>query len=74
MPGLLAHNLAVAVKRLVLGGDWVPRTIATLRWRLIEIAGKVVRHGRRLILRVGSSHFELFRTVRRQIELLPAPG
>ena len=72
--GLLAHNLAVAVKRLVLGGDWVRRTIATLRWRLIEIAGKVVRHGRRLILRVGRSHFGLFRTVRRQIELLPAPG
>ena len=72
--GLLAYNLAVAVKRLVLGGEWVRRTIATLRWRLIETAGKVVRHGRRLILRVCRNRFELFRAVRRQIEPFPAPG
>ncbi len=44
--GVLAHNLTVAVKRLVLGGEWVARTIASLRWRLIQIASKVVRHGR----------------------------
>jgi hypothetical protein len=72
--GVLAHNLTVAVKRLVLGGEWVTRTIASLRWRLIQIAGKVVRHGRQLILRVSKSHFELFRMVRERLELLPAPG
>jgi hypothetical protein len=72
--GVLAHNLTVAVKRLVLGGEWVRRTIASLRWRLIQIAGKVVRHGRQLILRVSKSHFELFRMVRERLELLPAPG
>jgi len=31
------------------------KTIATLRWRLINTAGKVVRHGRRLILRIAAS-------------------
>jgi len=72
--GVLAYNLTVAVKRLLLGGDWVRRTIASLRWRLIQIAGKVVRHGRQLILRVCKSHFELFRTVRQRFALLPAPG
>jgi hypothetical protein len=72
--GVLAHNLTVAVKRLVLGGDWVRRTIASLRWRLLQIAGKVVRHGRQLILRVPESHFELFRTVRERLAQLSAPG
>ena len=72
--GVLAHNLAVAVKRLVLGGEWVRRTIASLRWRLLQIAGKVVRHGRQLILRVQESHFELFETVRQRLTLLAAPG
>ena len=72
--GVLAYNLTMAVKRLVLGGDWVRRTIASLRWRLIQIAGKVVRHGRQLILRVQESHFELFKTVRQRLALLPAPG
>jgi len=72
--GVLAYNLTTAVKRLVLGGDWVRRTIASLRWRLIQIAGKVVRHGRQLILRVQESHCELFETVRQQLALLAAPG
>lgn len=72
--GVLAYNLVQAVKRLVLGGEWVTRTIASLRWRLLQIAGKVVRHGRQRILRVCESHFELFRTVRQQLALLQAPG
>jgi len=72
--GVLAYNLTVAVKRLVLGDEWVRRTIASLRWQLLQIAGKVVRHGRQLILRVRKSHIELFRTVRQRLALLPAPG
>jgi hypothetical protein len=72
--GVLAYNLTAALKRLVLGGDWVRRTMASLRWRLIQIAGKVVRHGRQLILRVQESHFELFMTVRQRLVTLPAPG
>jgi len=72
--GVLAYNLTIAVKRLLLGGDWVQRTIASLRWRLLETAGKVVRHGRKLILRVQESHFELLKAVRAQLTLLSAPG
>ena len=72
--GVLAYNLTIAVKRLLLGGDWVRRTIASLRWRLLVTAGKVVRHGRQLILRVHESHFELFKSVRAQVTLLSAPG
>jgi hypothetical protein len=72
--GVLAYNLTLAVKRLLLGGDWVRRTIASLRWRLLETAGKVVRHGRKLILRVPENHFELFKSVRAQLTLLAAPG
>lgn len=72
--GVLAYNLTIAVKRLLLGGDWVRRTIASLRWRLLQTAGKVVRHGRKLILRVQESHFELLKSVRAQLTLLSAPG
>jgi len=72
--GVLAYNLTTAVKRLLLGGDWMRRTIATLRWRLLATAAKVVRHGRKLILRVQESHFELFKSVRAQLTKLAAPG
>lgn len=72
--GVLAYNLTTAVKRLLLGGDWVKRTIASLRWRLIQTAGKVVRHGRKIILRVHESHFGLFDSVRAQLAMLSTPG
>jgi hypothetical protein len=41
------------VKRIILGSAWVTKTISTLRWQLIFIAGKIVRHGRQLSLLAG---------------------
>ena len=70
--GLLSHNLMTAVKRLVLGGDWVTRTTASLRWQLIQIAGKVVRHGRRLILRVQERHYDLRSSIRQKLTAMAA--
>jgi hypothetical protein len=35
--------------------DWKTKTIATLRWQLIETAGRLIRHGRRLILRLATT-------------------
>ena len=42
--GVLAYNLTIAVKRFFLGENWYTKTIATLRWQLIFIAGKVIDH------------------------------
>ena len=68
--GVLAHNLAVAVKRLLLGGEWETKTIGTLRWQLIFIAGKVVSHGRELWLRVGTCYYELLKSIREKLRLI----
>jgi hypothetical protein len=65
--GILAYNLVAAVKPLVLGGNWVTKTIATLRWQLIFIAGKVVWHGRRLMLRVARCHYHLLADIRARL-------
>ncbi len=53
--GLLAYNLTQAQKLLFLDPEWKPRTIGTLRWQLINVAGRLVRHGRCLILRLATS-------------------
>jgi hypothetical protein len=66
---VLAYNLAIAVKRLFLGGDWVTKTIATLRWQLIFVAGKIVEHGRKLFLKISDCYFELFNDLRQKIYL-----
>ncbi|MGB9005475.1 MAG: IS1380 family transposase [Candidatus Aminicenantales bacterium] len=64
--GVLAYNLTQAQKLLFLGGEWVKRTVATLRWKLIERAGRLVRHGRQWVLKIAASleKLQLFLQVR----------
>jgi hypothetical protein len=51
---ILAHNLNTAMKRLVLGKDWLTRRMKALRFRLIGLPGRVVSHARKLIIRLGA--------------------
>jgi Transposase DDE domain group 1 len=51
---ILAHNLNTAMKRLVLGKDWATKRMKALRFRLIGLPGRVVRHARKLIIRLGA--------------------
>lgn len=60
--GVLAYNLTQAQKLLFLEPDWRPRTIGTLRWQLVGVAGRLVRHGRRWVLRLATSA-EKFATI-----------
>lgn len=50
---VLAHNLTAAMKRLVLGPAWAAKRLKALRFALITLPGHVIRHGRRLIIRLG---------------------
>jgi hypothetical protein len=64
--GVLAYNLTQAEKLFFLDEEWRPKTIATLRWQLIETAGRLVRHGRRWILRLAATwnKYRLFIQIR----------
>src|SRR5579875_906707 len=50
--GVLAYNLAQLLKRRALPESYRTATVATLRWTLYRLAGKLVRHARGLILRI----------------------
>jgi len=50
--GVLAYNLARLLKRQVLPASYRPATLATLRWKVYRLAGKLVRQARGLILQV----------------------
>lgn len=71
--GILAYNLTIAVKKLFLEEKWAKKTIATLRWQLIFIAGKVIEHGRQLFLKVADVYFELLQSIREKIRLSLTP-
>jgi hypothetical protein len=42
------------MKRLVLGKAWANQRMKALRFRLISLPGRVIRHARRLIIRLGA--------------------
>ena len=53
---VLALNLNAVMKRLVLGPQWVARRIKAMRFGLIALPGRVVRHARRLSMRLADDH------------------
>ncbi|MBI5440215.1 MAG: transposase [Deltaproteobacteria bacterium] len=53
---LLAYNLNTAMKRLVLGGNWVSKRMKAIRYGLIHVAGRVLERGRQLIVRLAGGH------------------
>ena len=50
--GVLAYNLAQLLKRRVLPESYRSATLATLRWKVYRLAGKLVRHARGVILQI----------------------
>jgi len=80
---ILALNVSEVMKRQVLAKvegaqQWAVTRMKTLRFHLVKIAARVVRHGRRLILRISADHPSLPVLVgmkQRIMELaVPPPG
>jgi hypothetical protein len=61
---ILAMNLASAMKRVVLGGDWAKRRMKAIRFLLINVPGRIVQKARQLYLRLSGAHPALEVTMR----------
>jgi hypothetical protein len=70
--GVLAYNLAQLLKRRVLPESYRTATLATLRWKIYRLAGKLVRHARGLILQIkaDTEKWLLLQSARVQCALL----
>ena len=53
---VLAFNLNSAMKRLVLGKEWVSKRLKAIRFAFISLPGRVVRRARTLIIRLARNH------------------
>lgn len=53
---ILALNLNMVMKRLVLGAEWVPKRMKAIRYWFINLPGRIVHHARRLTLRLSAGH------------------
>lgn len=54
--GAMAHSLVVILKVLYLANKWAKNTIKTLRYRLFNLGGVLVRHARKRTLKVPRTH------------------
>lgn len=63
--GVLAYNLFVLFKE-TLQNSWQHHTIQTLRYKLYNIAGKVITHSRQTILKVNKQFIELLESIRKK--------
>jgi len=73
---ILAFNLNIAMKSLVLGGDWVKRRLKAIRFWLIKVPGRVLEHARSLIVRLVGRHpsSETLLEMRRRMKVLWESG
>ncbi len=69
---VLAFNLNSLMKRLVLPQGWAPKRLKAIRFGFINLAGRVMRRARQLIIRLSGGHpaYELLMEVRRRLRAL----
>jgi hypothetical protein len=67
--GVIAYNLFIGFKRLSCPESWIKHTIATFRWKMVQVAGRIVRHSKSIILKlaVDIEKLELFKGIRGKI-------
>ena len=76
----LAFNLNSAMKRLALGGEWMSKRMKAVRFGVINLPGRVVRHARKLMINLSRGHpgYPLLCQARQRILALahgpPKPG
>ena len=65
--GVLAYNLFIGFKRLSCPESWAKQTIATFRWKMLQVAGRIVKHAGKTVLKlmIDLEKLELFKGIRR---------
>lgn len=73
--GLLAYNLLQLLKLVGLPEEYHHKTVKTLRYQLLKLAGKLVLHARYIILQIAApiKNIELFRGAYYRVKLAPLP-
>ena len=72
--GVLAYNRFKGFTQATLDGPWHRHQIQTLRWRVYQTAGKIVRHAGQQMLKINSAAVALFASVRQRCWALAVRG
>lgn len=58
--GMMTYNLFQAIKLFALPEDWRKKQIGTLRWQLVQIAGRLTFHARQITLKLCGISKEIY--------------
>jgi hypothetical protein len=66
--GVIAYNLFIGFKRLSCPESWAKHTIATFRWKMVQVAGRIVKHAGETVLKlmIDLEKLEWFQGIRRK--------
>jgi len=53
---VLAFNVNAIMKHLVLGGEWKTKKMRSIRFNIINVAGRVLQHARQWLIRLGANN------------------
>jgi len=65
---VIAYNLFLGFRRLACPEAFWHHTIATFRWKLIRVAGRIVHHAGQVVLKLAldAEKLRLFRQIRKR--------
>lgn len=65
---MLAYNLFIGFQRLACPAAGASQTMATVRWRLVQVAGRMLRHAGQVVLRLvwDAEALACWRTIRQR--------
>ena len=67
--GVIAYNLFIGFKRLSCPESWMKHTMATFRWKMVQVAGRIVSHAGKTVLKLlmDLEKLKLFEDIRRKV-------
>ncbi len=60
--GILAYNLFIASKLYLFPMGWLKKTIGSVRWQFIQMAGRIIRRSRDVIMNYPDASIEVSKT------------
>ena len=71
--GALTYNPYLGFRARALG-KWEHSQVQTVRWRLFQTPGKIVRHGRQMFLKISTAMFDMFAAIRERCACIMREG
>jgi hypothetical protein len=72
--GVPTYNLYLGFRSDALGSGWERSQVRTVRWQLFQTAGKVVRHGRQVFLKISATMLDIFTAIRERCARIMREG